>query len=154
MNGRMLDIQARADVVSVTTLRVAAGLILAVHGAMKLMDIAGTTQTFTQLGIPYPHYAVYLAIAGELAGGLGLLVGFLTRIAAFGALASMAVGIYFAHAGHGLLAKNGGWEYPLVLGLVALFFMTHGAGPASLDAFTTRKRTDRGYRAARVRSYA
>ena len=154
MNTRMVDVRSRADVVSITTLRVAAGLILAVHGAMKLMDIPGTTQGFAHLGIPYPQYAVYLAIAGELAGGAGLLVGFLTRVAAFGTLSSMAVAIYFAHAGHGLLAQSGGWEYPLVLALVSLFFITHGAGPVSLDAFATRKRAAVGYRSARVRSYA
>jgi putative oxidoreductase len=150
----MVDFQTRTDVVTTTALRVTVGLILAVHGAMKLMDVPGTVAGFTHLGIPYPQYAVYLAIAGELFGGLGLLVGFLTRVAAFGALSSMAVAIYFAHAGHGLLAQNGGWEYPLVLGVVSLFFISHGAGPASLDAFMSRKRTDPPYRAGRIRSYA
>jgi putative oxidoreductase len=156
MTRRMVDSQQRADVVSITALRATAGIILAVHGAMKLMDIAGTVRSFGELGIPYPQYAVYLAIAGELFGGLGLLVGLLTRVAALGTLGSMAVAIGYAHFGHGLLAKNGGWEYPLVLALVSLFFVTHGAGPASLDAFFARRRGHgaRHYREGRVRSYA
>lgn len=144
---------ARAEDVAVTALRVVIGVIFAVHGAMKLMDIPGTVQSFGQLGIPYPEYAVYLAIAGEFFGGLGILFGLLTRVAALGAFCSMAVAIGFAHLGHGLLAKNGGWEYPLVLGLVALYFVTHGAGPASVDAFIQRKRHP-GWRSNRVRSYA
>ncbi|HYQ14243.1 MAG TPA: DoxX family protein [Polyangiaceae bacterium] len=154
MNGRMIDLQKRADVVTITTLRVATGVVLAVHGAMKLLDIPVTVQGFTHLGIPYPQYAVYLAIAGELLGGLGLLVGFLTRLAAFGTLSSMIVAIHYGHGGHGLLLQNGGWEYPLILALLSLFFISHGAGPASLDAFASRKRVASGYRAERVKSYA
>lgn len=144
--------QARADDVTVTILRVAVGLIMAVHGSMKLMDIAGTAQGFGAMGIPYPQYAVYLAIAGEFLGGLGLMLGLLTRVAALGTLSTMAVAIGFVHFGHGLFAKNGGWEYPLVLGLVSLFFVTHGAGRVSLDAWFTRR--TRRPRERRVESYA
>jgi putative oxidoreductase len=145
----------RAEVVALTALRVMVGVILAVHGAQKLMDIPGTEQGFAHLGIPYPQYAVYLAIAGEFLGGLGIASGLLTRFAALGAMCSMAVAIGYAHIGHGLLAKNGGWEYPLVLALVALYFVTHGAGPASVDGLIERKRRSRPQpRSARVRSYA
>lgn len=154
MNGSNVDFRSSSDAVTVTLLRIGTGLILAVHGAMKAMDVPGTAQGFAQLGIPYPQYAVYLAIAGELLGGLGLLVGLLTRVAAFGALCSMGVAIFFAHWGHGLLLKSGGFEYPLVLALVSLFFITHGAGPVSLDALAARRRETRPYRTARVRSYA
>lgn len=145
----------RAEDVALTALRVMVGVILAVHGALKLMDIPGTVQSFAHLGIPYPQYAVYLAIAGELGGGLGILIGLLTRVAALGAMCSMAVAIGYVHVGHGLLAKNGGWEYPIVLALVALYFVTHGAGPASVDAYIERRRRLRFQpRSARVRSYA
>jgi putative oxidoreductase len=148
--------QERAEAVVVTALRAMVGLIFVVHGAMKMMDIPGTVHGFAQLGIPYPQYAVYLAIAGEFFGGLGILLGLLTRVAALGALCTMAVAIGYVHLGHGLLAKNGGWEYPIVLGLVALYFVTHGAGPASVDAYLKRKRyaTESHYRNERVRSYA
>lgn len=148
--------QQRADAVTVTVLRVVTGVIMATHGALKLLDLQGTVQGFADLGIPYPQYAVYFAIAGEFFGGLGLVLGLLTRVAALGTWSTMAVAIGFAHFGHGLLAKNGGWEFPLLLALVSLFFVTHGGGPASLDAWFTRNR-ERGparHRAARVRSYA
>jgi putative oxidoreductase len=148
--------QERAEAVVVTALRAMVGLIFVVHGGMKLMDIPGTIQGFAQLGIPYPQYAVYLAIAGEFLGGLGILFGLLTRVAALGALSTMAVAIGYVHMGHGLLAKNGGWEYPLVLGLVALYFVTHGAGPASVDALIRRRRypQESQPRTERIRSYA
>ena len=158
MTRTTVESERRADAVALTALRVAVGVIMAVHGAGKLMDIQGTMQGFSHMGIPYPQYAVYLAIAGEFFGGIGLAVGLLTRLAALGILSSMAVAIGYVHFGHGLLAKNGGWEFPLLLGLIALFFVTHGAGPASLDAFFSRKYAARKYggryREARVDSYA
>lgn len=154
MNRQRLDARASADAVTITALRIGIGTILAVHGAMKLMDVAGTAQGFAQLGIPYPQYAVYLAIAGELLGGLGLIVGLFARVAALGTLSSMAVAIGYAHLGHGLLAQNGGFEYPLMLALVSLFFVSHGAGPISLDAVVARRHEHRAYRHERVRSYA
>ena len=129
-----INSERRADAVTVTALRVVTGIIMVSHGALKLLDVHGTAAGFAQLGIPYPQYAVYLAIAGEFFGGLGLLLGLVTRVAALGTLSTMAVAIGYVHFGHGLLAKNGGWEYPALLALVSLFFVTHGAGPASLDA--------------------
>ena len=147
--------QQRGEAVALTALRATVGVIFVVHGAMKLLDIPGTIQGFTHLGIPYPQYAVYLAIAGEFLGGLGIFFGLLTRVAALGALCSMAVAIGYAHLGHGLLAQNGGWEYPLVLGLVALYLVTTGAGPFSLDALYRRRRSAAPHsRGHRVRSYA
>jgi len=149
--------EQRADAVTITALRVATGVIMATHGALKLLDLPGTVQGFAQLGIPYPQYAVYFALAGEFLGGLGLILGLLTRVAALGTWSTMAVAIGYVHFGHGLMAKNGGWEYPLVLALVSLFFVTHGGGPVSLDALFARSREARPrhhYRHERVRSYA
>jgi len=148
--------QERADLVTVTALRIVVGIILATHGALKLSDAQGTAQGFAHLGIPYSNYAVYLAIAGELLGGVGLAVGLFTRVAAFGVFCTMSVAIGYAHIGHGLLAQNGGWEYPLTLGVVALFFITHGAGAVSLDALFRARRYEgpRSYRSGRIRSYS
>lgn len=144
--------EQRADAVTTTALRVVTGVIMATHGALKLLDFQGTMQSFAELGIPYPQYAVYFAVAGELLGGLGLVLGLLTRLAALGTWSTMAVAIGYVHFGHGLLSKNGGWEYPLILALVSLFFVTHGGGPVSLDALFSRRREQA--RAQRVRSYA
>jgi putative oxidoreductase len=143
----------RAEGTVVTMLRITAGVIFMAHGALKLADIPGTAQSFASMGIPWPEYSVYLAIAGELLGGLGLTVGLLTRVAAFGPMCAMLVAIIAAHLRHGLLAKNGGFEYPLILGLVALFFVAHGAGAFSLDGLFERSQSMR-FRSRRVESHA
>ncbi len=73
--------------VTLTTLRLVLGVVFFAHGAQKALGwfggygFSGTMGFFTQqLGIPAP--LVFLAICAEFLGGIGLIVGFLTRIAA------------------------------------------------------------------------
>ena len=51
-------------------------------GVLQLRDPAGTAQYFTSINIPAPQIAVWVSIAVHLLGGIGLLVGFMTRWAA------------------------------------------------------------------------
>ena len=51
-------------------------------GVIQLRDPAGTVEYFTSLDIPMPAVAVWVSIAVHLLGGIGVLVGFLTRAAA------------------------------------------------------------------------
>jgi len=95
----------RAEGTVVTLLRVTTAIIFMVHGAQKLVDIPGTAQSFASMGIPAPEYSVYVAIAGELLGGLGMLVGLLTRVAAFGPFCVMLVAIIAAHL-DGMLERS------------------------------------------------
>jgi putative oxidoreductase len=111
---------------AVALLRVVVGTIFVVHGAMKLSDIEGTVRLFAVHGIPLPQLAVYLAIAGEFLGGLGLLVGFLARWAALGTALTMLAAIVFVHAGRGLLSTNGGWEYVSLIQAQRDYFGGHG----------------------------
>ncbi len=134
-----MSIRQRIEPVALTLLRLSAGIIMAGHGWLKLQDLNNTIQQFAGMGIPKP--AVYLAIAGELGGGLGLIFGLLTPIAAFGVFCTMAVAILKVHLKNGLFAKDGGFEYPLTMAMVALFFIFHGAGPISLDALFCKKKS-------------
>lgn len=138
----------RKAALALTALRVAVGAIFVVHGWDKLADVPGTAVAFERHGIPSPTAAVYLAILGELFGGFGLALGALTPLAALGPVMTMTFAIYFVHAEHGLLATDGGWEYPLTLLLVCFYFVVHGPGPLSVDAFVARARR-RGLRRSR-----
>jgi putative oxidoreductase len=137
---RERDHHGTASVLALTLLRVAVGGIFVVHGAMKLDDIAGTAAQFAKAGIPAPEATVYLVILGEFFGGLGLLLGALTPLAAMGPVLVMAGAIWFVHRGHGMLNQNHGWEWPLTLLLVSLFFAVHGPGPVSVDELASRFR--------------
>jgi len=134
-----MSIRNRLEPVALTLLRLSTGIIMAGHGWLKFKDLNTTIQQFAGMGIP--KGAVYLAVAGELGGGLGLIVGLLTPIAAFGIFCTMATAILKVHLKNGLFAKDGGFEYPLTLAMVALFFIFHGAGPFSLDALFCRKKS-------------
>lgn len=127
-------------VLALTLLRIGVGAILVAHGWQKLNDIHGTIAMFAHEGIPNPNLAVYLAILGEFFGGIGLALGALTHLAALGPLLVMGCAIYFVHRDNGLFGQNGGWEYPLTLGLVALFFVLRGGGPLSIDAIVMHRR--------------
>src|SRR5262245_5252131 len=80
-----------------TVLRVVVGVIMAAHGTQKLLDVDAFIAQVASLGIPVPEVAAPLSMAAELLGGLGLVFGLLTRIAAFGVLANMIVAILSVH---------------------------------------------------------
>lgn len=130
---------------ALTALRVALGVVMAVHGWMKLMDYDAWAGSVAGMGIPLPSIAAPLAIAGELAGGVGLILGLLTPIAAFGVLCVALTAIFTVHLENGLLAQDGGFEYPMLIAFAALFFVVRGAGPISVDRFVraARRRSPR-----------
>ncbi|KAB2840758.1 DoxX family protein [bacterium] len=133
-----MSIRSRLEPLALTLLRISTGIIMAAHGWDKLQNLTATVEQFGAMGIP--KAGVYLAIAGELGGGLGLIVGLLTPVAAFGVFCTMAVAVLHVHLKNGLFAKDGGFEYPLTLAMVALYFIMRGAGPVSLDGIFCKKK--------------
>ena len=76
------------DTVTALVLRLALGIVMFPHGAQKLLGwfggrgFFGTIDLFHELG--FPAIVAVLVTIGEFFGGLGLLVGFLSRVAAGG----------------------------------------------------------------------
>jgi putative oxidoreductase len=135
---------------TLTIARIVLGAALFAHGAQKLLGWFGghglraTIQTFRdQLGIPAP--LAYLAIAAEFFGGLGLIVGFLARVAALGIAITMIVAMAVVHWKFGFFInwfgdKQGhGVEYHLLAVALALVIIVHGAGAFSLDQVLSRR---------------
>lgn len=119
--------------------RVATGLFLMPHGAQKLFGLfggyglAGTGQFFeTKLGLPAS--AALLIGLVEFFGGLFLAFGFATRIAAGFVTGMMLVAVIKVHLGNGFFWTDGGFEYPLLWGLLSLSYVIRGAGRKSIDA--------------------
>lgn len=132
------------DDFAVTILRLLLGLVFFAHGAQKVLGwfggygFSGTMGFFThQMGIPAPFAA--LAIAAEFLGGIGLLLGFLGRIAAFGIAFEMVVAVAMVHRHFGFFAnwtgqqKGEGFEYHILAVAIALAIMIKGSGAFSLD---------------------
>ena len=121
-------------------IRVTAGLFLMPHGAQKLFGlfegggIAGTAAGFAQMGIEPALPAAVLAGLAEFFGGLFLALGLLTRPTALAIAVLMAVATFHVHLGNGFFWTNGGYEYPLMWGLIAIAFVLRGGGRYSVDA--------------------
>ena len=92
-----------ADDRTIAMIRVILGIVFFTHGAQKTLGLFGgpgfssTIDSFQQIGIPAG--LTVLAIAAEFLGGLGLLVGLLTRIAALGIIVNMVVAVLMYTAG-------------------------------------------------------
>ncbi|MBR9911068.1 MAG: DoxX family protein [Gammaproteobacteria bacterium] len=120
-------------------LRVPVGLILAAHGAQKLFGwfggygLEGTGQWLASIGLEPGYLMALLAGSAEFFGGIALILGLLTRPAAFVAAFTMLVAIFAVHAGNGLFMANNGYEYGLTLLAATLALTIQGAGRFSVD---------------------
>jgi putative oxidoreductase len=116
------------------------GLVLMPHGAQKLFGWFGgngleaTAGFFAQnLGLTPGIFWAGLVGATEFFGGLFLAIGFLTRPAAVGIAILMAYAAFVVHLPSGFFWNKGGYEYPLLWGLIALALAFRGGGEMSLD---------------------
>lgn len=113
----------------VSLLRIHLGVILLAHGWLKIsvFTIAGTVGYFASLGLP--SIVAYLTIFGEIAGGIALILGMQTRLAAIFSV-PILLGATIVHLGNGWLfsAEGGGWEFPASLTVIALTIALAGSG--------------------------
>jgi len=130
--------------------RVVLGVVFFAHGAQKMLGWFGgagpsaTVHAFTAyMGIPAP--IAWLVIAIEFFGGLGLIVGLLSRIAAFGIVVDMIGAIWTVHHKFGFFMnwmgtqKGEGYEYHLLAIALGLVILLGGSGAASLDRMLSGK---------------
>ena len=140
-----------AQDVTLTTLRLVLGVVFFAHGAQKLLGWFGgfgfhaTMGFFAHMGMPAA--VALLVIVTEFFGGLGLIVGFLTRIAALGIGGEMVGVIFLVHLQNGFFMnwagtqKGEGYEYHLLAIAVAAVLLVRGAGAFSVDRALTRSAT-------------
>jgi putative oxidoreductase len=146
----MKQILFTANDIPLAIARLVLGVIFFIHGSQLAIGwfggygFRGTMHFFTtQLGIPAIFAA--LAILAQFLGGLGLIVGFLTRIAAFGIAATMLVAIIKIHMHVGFFMnwygtqKGEGYEYHLLVLALCLLFMVKGAGALSVDGILSKQ---------------
>lgn len=113
--------------------RLSLGGILLSHGLLKVLvfTIPGTVGYFESLGLP--AIAAYLTIFAEIAGGTAILLGLYTRLASLLSI-PLLLGALWAHAGNGWVfsSEGGGWEFPLLLVVLAAAVALQGNGPFAL----------------------
>ena len=130
---------------AITVIRVALGVVFFAHGAQKVFGwfggygLKGTTGYFVSIGLPLP--VAYAACFLELLGGIGLLLGLFTRLAALAIIAMMVGAIAKVHWPHGFFinwelapGKGHGLEANLAFIAMAVACVIAGGGALSLDA--------------------
>ncbi|MCL6731199.1 DoxX family membrane protein [Streptomyces neyagawaensis] len=120
-------------------LRLVAGLLIAGHGVQKVSfllggnGLAGGTEEFRRDGFRGGRLTALAAGGGQLGAGLFLAAGLLTPLAATTAMGVMTVASTVKWR-NGLWVQNDGYEYPLVLVLVAAVLALTGPGRWAGDA--------------------
>ena len=130
--------------------RLTLGIVFLPHGLQKLFGLFGgfgfngTLHFFTdQMHVPLV-FAVS-AILAEGLGSIGLILGFLSRVAAFGIACNMVVAVYMVHRFNGFFMnwagnqKGEGFEFHILAVGLALYVMIYGSGMASIDLAITKK---------------
>lgn len=129
---------------AVTAARIVLGVIMFAHGAQKLLGWYGghgfeSTLHTLHTHLKLPRLVGVVVILTEFLGGLGLIVGFLSRLAAVGILAAMLGAIFMVHYAYGLFMnwageqKGNGVEYHLLAIALALVVIIKGGGALSVD---------------------
>ncbi|UCH73821.1 MAG: DoxX family protein [Rhodospirillales bacterium] len=116
--------------------RVITGVLLIPHGYAKLFTagaIDGTAGFMDSLGLAPGVFWAWVIALLEFFGGILLAVGFLTRPIAAMVVGFMAVAAFYVHWDAGFFWNKGGYEYPLMWGVVALAILIRGGGAYSVD---------------------
>jgi putative oxidoreductase len=125
-------------------LRIALGGILIPHSCQKLfgmfggMGLTGNAALFDRIGYSPGMFWGTLVGLTELVGGILLILGLFTRFAAAAVFIFMIVAVKFTSA-KGFFWSNGGFEFPLLIGICALYFLLRGGGYWSLDRMIGRE---------------
>jgi putative oxidoreductase len=122
--------------VALLLVRVVLGATMIAHGVNHWVGggrIAGTAGWFGGLGLRQPVLQAWLSVLTEIAAGVLLVLGLLTSFAAAAVISVMLVAGLLAHRTNGFFVFKEGYEYVLVLGVVALALGILGPGWLSVD---------------------
>lgn len=121
-------------------MRLALGAIMFAHGYQKVIPhdaLYGFTHMVGHMGLP--SWLGYVSAFTEFFGGMLLIIGLFTRVAAFLVVIDMAVAIDKVHLHHGIMASNG-YAFPMACLALALMLVFTGGGALALDDLLGRSR--------------
>lgn len=114
--------------------RITAGAFLLTHGVPKLMGGAVALSVgLARYGFEPPLFWAYFLIFLETIGAICIILGVFTRPIAACLMIQFTFIVFVAHWPRGFSARNNGWEYPGMWGLLFVAILLRGGGPYSLD---------------------
>lgn len=128
MAGEAAD-RPSAGLYALYPVRIGLALVFIVYGWNKWTDLAGVEAMFDGWGIPAPGVAVVLVATAELLGGLGILLGVLSRFSAGVLSVVMLTAIVQVRYGTGFV---GGWDLEVALLAGLLTVVVNGPGRPTL----------------------
>ena len=131
----MLDKLSKYQPIAHTVLRIVAGFLWMPHGAQKLFGFLSDSPDHAQL-----FSQMWFAGVIEFGGGLLIMLGLFTRVAAFIGSGEMASAFFMAHFPRGFWPLENRGELPVLYCFLWLFFFVAGAGSFSLDAMLKKRR--------------
>ena len=128
-------------------LRLVVGLVFIVHGGQKLFvfGLGGAAGFMAKVGIPWPFPAAVVVIAVEILGGLALILGLGTRLAAALLAIDMVVAVLAVRLAAGFV---GGYEFELTLLAASLSLALLGGGPVTVRQVFARRAQTAGHGAS------
>jgi putative oxidoreductase len=139
----MRRILATNNSLAMFLVRLGLGVAILPHGLQKVFGLFGgpgfSGSIHFLTGMRIPLWLALLVIIAESLGALGLIVGFLTRIAAIGIVGDMIGAAYMVHYHNGFFMnwsgqqRGEGIEYHILAIAMGLAIIVAGAGRWSLD---------------------
>ncbi len=111
-------------------------------GKLTTATIAGfASGSMARRGLEPATLMAYIVFFNESVGAILVAVGLFTRFAAASIAIEMFIITFVAHFANGFGWSNprGGWEFPLVWGLIFFAIALRGGGPYSLDRVLRRE---------------
>jgi putative oxidoreductase len=133
---------------TLTLIRLGLGAVFFAHGAQKMLGWFGgsgypaTVNFFIHMG--FPEVLAVLAIFAEFFGGIGLIFGLFSRIAAFALAVEMCVAVLRVHLANGFFMnwlgtqRGEGFEFHILAICMLFTVMVRGAGAWSIDHLIDR----------------
>ena len=129
--------------------RATLGCVMFPHGAQKLLGWFGgfgftNTMTYFTQTAGLPWVVAFLIIMGESFGSLGLILGFFTRLSAFGLICIMLGAIITVHIPNGFFMNwfgkqaGEGFEYHLLVIGISIPLLINGGGKYSVDGLINK----------------
>jgi len=119
-------------------LRLGLGVIFIYHGYGKVFgEGSGLGSSWNSHGMA--TIVQILVSWGELLCGAGILLGFMTEIAALGIIIIMSGAIIMVHGKNGFSMMNHGFEYNYALIMMCLSLIAAGSGPLSIGMGCCKK---------------
>ncbi|MGC1696120.1 MAG: DoxX family protein [Pseudolabrys sp.] len=122
--------------IAYTLMRVVVGIMFLMHvrGKFHAGADAVAANIMGKNGLQPAILFAYAAMFLETVGGVCVVIGLFTRVAAAALAIEMLIALIFVHLPKGYAAGGGGYEYVLLIGAVCFAIAIRGGGPYSADA--------------------